>query len=73
MDVNDFAKASLRALERGQEEILPGLSRLARLIGRLAPHAVFMKGEAERMIAEQKVKETPSEHSENCIGPSGMS
>lgn len=52
MDVNEFAKASIRGLERGQEEILPGLSRLARLIGRLTPHAVFMKAEAERMIAE---------------------
>ena len=54
MDVNKFAKASIRGLERGQEEILPGLSRVARLIGRVAPHAVFMKAEAERMIAEGK-------------------
>jgi len=52
MDVNKFAKASIRGLERGQEEILPGLSPVARLIGRVAPHAVFMKAEAERMIAE---------------------
>ena len=52
MDVNKFAEASMRGLERGQEEILPGLSRVARLIGRVAPHAVFMKAEAERMVAE---------------------
>ena len=52
MDVNKFAKASIRGLERGQEEILPGWSPVARLIGRVAPHAVFMKAEAERMVAE---------------------
>jgi uncharacterized oxidoreductase len=52
MDVNKFAKAAIRGLERGHEEILPGLSSVARLIGRVAPHAVFMKAEAERMIAE---------------------
>jgi uncharacterized oxidoreductase len=52
MDVNKFARASMRGLERGKEEILPGLSPVARLIGRLAPHVVFMKAEAERMIAQ---------------------
>jgi uncharacterized oxidoreductase len=41
MDVNKFAKASISALERGQEEILPGLSRVARLIGRLAPRGLY--------------------------------
>jgi uncharacterized oxidoreductase len=52
MDVNKFAQESMRGLEKGRQEILPGLSRMARLIGRLAPHAVFMKAEAEQMVAE---------------------
>lgn len=52
MDVNKFATASIRGLERGQEEILPGLSPMARWIGRLAPHAVFLKAATERMVAE---------------------
>ena len=52
MDVNEFTKAAMRGLERGQEEILPGLSSMARLIGRLAPNAVFMKAEAAQMIAK---------------------
>ena len=52
MDVNEFAKASMRGLEQGREEILPGLSSMARLIGRLAPKAVFMKAEAAPMIAK---------------------
>ena len=52
MDVNKFAKVSIRGLERGLEEILPGWSPVARLIGRMAPRTVFMKTEAERMIAE---------------------
>lgn len=52
MDVEKFAKASMRGLERGQEEILPGLSRIARLMGRVAPRAVFMQKEAVRMVAE---------------------
>ncbi|SEC41998.1 SDR family oxidoreductase [Terriglobus roseus] len=56
MDVNEFAKASIRGLERDHEEILPGLSRLARLIGRLAPRAVFMKAEAQRMIAASETE-----------------
>lgn len=62
MDVNTFAAASLRGLERDQEEILPGLSRLARLIGRLAPHAVFMKAETERMVAEGETNAKRSTH-----------
>jgi len=62
MDVNKFAKASIRGLERGQEEILPGLSPVARLIGRLAPHAVFMKTQAEQMVAEgEKMQSYDSE------------
>lgn len=60
MDVNEFAKAAMRGLKRGKQEILPGLSPVARWIGRLAPHAVFMKAEAERMIAqgEKAAKQT---------------
>lgn len=49
MDVNKLAKAAMRGLERGQEEILPGMSPLLRLIGRLAPHFTIRKAEAERM------------------------
>ena len=53
MDVNEFAKVAVRGLEKGQEEVLPGLARMARLVGRLAPRAVFMKKEAERMVAAE--------------------
>ena len=53
MDVNEFAKVAVRGLEKGQEEVLPSLARMARLVGRLAPRAVFMQKEAERMVAAE--------------------
>lgn len=49
MDVNKFARVSVRGLERGREEILPGMSPIIRLIGRLRPHATFRRAEAEQM------------------------
>jgi uncharacterized oxidoreductase len=52
MDVNKFALASMRGLERDREEILPGMSPLLRLMGRLVPHATIRRAEAERMVAE---------------------
>jgi uncharacterized oxidoreductase len=52
MDVNKFANASIRGLERDREEVLPGMSPLIRLMGRLAPHATIRRGDAERMVAK---------------------
>jgi uncharacterized oxidoreductase len=49
MDVNKFAQASIRGLSRDREEILPGMSPLIRLIGRLNPHATFRSAEAEQL------------------------
>lgn len=51
MDVDVFARASIRGLERGQEEVLPGLSSLIRFIGRVAPRATFRAAEAEKFGA----------------------
>ena len=53
MDVNEFVKVAVRGLEKGQEEVLPGLARMARLVERLAPRVVFMTKEAERMVAAE--------------------
>lgn len=54
MDVNKLAQASIRSLERDREEILPGMSPLLRLMGRLAPHATLRSAEAERMAVGVK-------------------
>ena len=50
MDVNKFVKR-LYAGWSGAMRILKGLSPVAQLIGRVAPHAVFMKAETKRMVA----------------------
>ena len=49
MDVQDFARAAMRGLERGRDEITPGLSRVLRLMGRLRPHATLQGDAAARM------------------------
>lgn len=49
MDVDKLASAAIRGLERDQDEILPGASRILRLIGRLAPRLVLRKADAARM------------------------
>ena len=48
-DVNAFAKAAIRGLERGKDEILPGMSPLIRLIGRISPRTTFRAKEAEAL------------------------
>lgn len=53
MDVNKLALAFMRGLERNRDEILPGMSPLLRLIGRLAPHVTIRKSDAEQMGAQQ--------------------
>lgn len=52
MDVTRFAEASLRGLAQGRDEVLPGMSPLIRLVGRLNPHAIVRRTEAERIGAE---------------------
>ncbi len=51
MDVTKLAEAAMRGLEQGRDEILPGMSPLIRLIGRLNPHAIIRRADAERMGA----------------------
>jgi uncharacterized oxidoreductase len=52
MDVTKFADAAMRGLAQGRDEVLPGLSPVLRLIGRLNPHATVRKAAAARMGAE---------------------
>ena len=49
MAPDTFAKAAFRGLRQGRDEILPGLSPVIRLIGRLNPHAIIRRADAERM------------------------
>lgn len=49
MDVATFGRAALRGLAKGDEEVLPGASRLIRLIGRIRPRTVFRRADAEQM------------------------
>ena len=49
MAPDKFAKAALRGLKQGRDEILPGLSPVIRLIGRLNPHATLRRADAEQM------------------------
>jgi len=51
MDVDRFAEAAMRGLARGRDEIMPGLSPVIRLMGRLNPRAVVRAAEAARMGA----------------------
>ncbi len=51
MDVTKFAEAAMRGLGRGRDEVLPGLTPVLRLIGRLNPRALIRAAEAERMGA----------------------
>jgi len=52
MDVDRFAQAAMRGLERGGDEVLPGPSAILRLLGRLAPHLTLRRAAAEQMGAE---------------------
>jgi uncharacterized oxidoreductase len=52
MDVDKFAREAIRGFEKGRDEVLPGLSRLIRLIGRLNPRATLRTADAERMGSE---------------------
>lgn len=49
MSVEDFANAAVRGLASGRAEILPGLSKILRLISRLRPNASLRTADAERM------------------------
>lgn len=49
MDAKVFARAAVRGLEQGKEEILPGIAALLRLVGRLNPHAALRRAAAEAM------------------------
>lgn len=52
MNVDQFAREAIRGLEKGNDEVLPGLSRVIRLIGRLNPRATLRTADAERMSSE---------------------
>lgn len=49
MDADKLARIALRDLERGREEILPGMAKLLRLIARLNPRATLRRADAEQM------------------------
>lgn len=49
MNVDALARAALRGLERGQDEVLPGAAPILRLISRLNPNAVIRRRDAGRM------------------------
>jgi uncharacterized oxidoreductase len=49
MSVDKLAKAAIRGMERGQAEVLPGFSRLIRILGRINPTLVIRGKEAEMM------------------------
>lgn len=49
MNVDKLAKTAIQGMEREQAEVLPGLSRLIRIIGRINPSAVIRRGDAENM------------------------
>ena len=49
MDVTKFVQAALRGLRSQRDEVLPGASKLIRLIGRVNPAAVLRRADAERL------------------------
>ena len=49
MNVDKLAKKAIQGMERKQAEVLPGLSRLIRIIGRINPSAVIRRTDAENM------------------------
>ena len=49
MEADAVADAAIRGLRGGREEILPGLSRVLHLTGRVRPHAVLQARAAARM------------------------
>lgn len=52
MSAAAVAEAAIRGLEKGRDEILPGASKLLRLMGRLSPRAVLRRDVGERMGVE---------------------
>ena len=54
MDVETFARAAVRGLEREQDEITPGLSRALRLMGRLRPRLTLRSRDAERLAESER-------------------
>jgi len=50
MDPAKVAEATIRGMEKGREEILPGMSPVLRMLGRLAPGMVIRRSEAESMV-----------------------
>ena len=51
MTAEAVAYAAIRGLERGRDEILPGLSQVLRLVSRLRPRAVLRGSEAAKLNA----------------------
>ena len=49
MDVDVFARAAIRGLEKDQDEVLPGPARALRLMGRVKPHATLRSAAAAAM------------------------
>lgn len=51
MSADKLAREALKGLEQDREEILPGMSRMIRLISRVNPRALFRKADAVKMSA----------------------
>jgi len=49
MDASQVAEQFVQGMQRGSSEILPGMSKVIRMIGRLAPSATLRAKEAENM------------------------
>ena len=49
MNADKLTKAAICGMEKGQAEVLPGLSRLVRVLGRINPTLVIRGKEAEKM------------------------
>jgi len=49
MNVDKFAHAAIRGLEKGRDEVMPGMTPVIRLLGRLNPRATIRRSDAEKM------------------------
>ncbi|MFZ2031134.1 MAG: SDR family NAD(P)-dependent oxidoreductase [Vitreimonas sp.] len=49
MDVTKFAKAAVRGLEQGRDEVTPGMTPIIHLIARINPKATLRAADAEKM------------------------
>jgi uncharacterized oxidoreductase len=58
MSAETFARAAIRGLEKGRDEIHPGLSRVLRLMSRLNPKATIRGRDAEQMVEQGWVRGT---------------